>query len=142
MRAVVGSLADRPVDLVKAAIRVGERGPRRVADSDVVQAGDAVGLRPAASRLPGVEPEVVVIAAGRHEQEVAGRAPARHVACLGDDVEAEHIDVEVPYPVDVRCPKVDMADGDAGSIGRVLRSRGTIEPCEGLQCCRRSWRPW
>jgi hypothetical protein len=35
---------------------------------------------------------VVVIAAGRDEEDVAGRAPAGHVARLGDDVEAEDAD--------------------------------------------------
>ena len=37
------------------ADRVSEGGARRVVERDVVQAGDAVGLRAAAGRLPGVE---------------------------------------------------------------------------------------
>jgi hypothetical protein len=67
----------------------------------VVQTGHTVGLRRAVLRLPRVEAEVVVVAAGRHEQDVAGRAPAGDVARLGDDVEAEHADVEVAHAVDV-----------------------------------------
>ena len=86
---MVGELAQRPAGLLQAAHRVGEAGARRVVQRDVVQPGDAVGLRPAAGRLPGVEAEVVVVAAGADEQQVAGRAPAGHVAGLGDDVEAE-----------------------------------------------------
>ena len=79
----------------------------------VVQAGDAVGLGSAARRLPRVEAEVMVIAAGGDEEDVARRAPAGHVARLGDDVEAEDVDVEAAHAVDVGRAQVDVADGDA-----------------------------
>ncbi|HEX5622512.1 MAG TPA: hypothetical protein VFX51_29070 [Solirubrobacteraceae bacterium] len=61
---MVGDLAQRPVDLTQPQQRVSERGLRRVVDRDVVQPCDAVGLRRPARGLPGVEAEVVVIAAG------------------------------------------------------------------------------
>ena len=61
----------------------------------------------------------MVIAAGGDEEDVARRAPAGHVARLGDDVEAEHVDVEAADPVDVGGAQVDVTDGDA----RVDRAR-------------------
>src|SRR4051794_10875097 len=121
VRAVVGALAQRPVDRLQPPQRVGQPRPRRVADRDVVQARDAVGLRPAARRLPSVEPEVVVIAAGGDEQDVARRAPAGHVARLHHDVEAHQVDVERADAVDVRRPQVDVADRHAG-LDRLRRS--------------------
>ena len=90
---------------------------RRVAQRHVVHAGVAVGLRPAARRLPGVEAEVVVVAAGREEQDVAGRAPAGHVARLGDHVEAQDADVEVAHAVDVGRAQVTWPIRTPGSIG-------------------------
>jgi hypothetical protein len=122
VRAVVGDLPQRPVDLAQPQQRVAERGLARVVDGDVVQPGDAVGLRRPARRLPRVEAQVMVIAAGRHEQDVAGRAPAGHAAGLEDDVEAEHADVEVADPVDVGGPQVHVADPRAG-IDRPRRTR-------------------
>ena len=114
VRPVVGELAQRPVDRLQPPDRVGEVGPRRIQDRDVVQPGDAVGLRIAARRLPRVEREVVVIAAGGDEQDVAGRAPAGHVAELGHHVEAEHADVEVAHAIDVGGAQVDVADPGSG----------------------------
>jgi hypothetical protein len=60
-------------------------------------------VRAAAGRLPGVEAEVVVVAAGRYEEDVTGGAPAGHVTRLRDHVEPEHIDIEMAHAVDVRC---------------------------------------
>jgi hypothetical protein len=67
-------LADRPVGLLQASVRVGERAPGWVREGDVVKAGHAVGLRWAAAGLPGVEADVVVIAPGRDEEKIAGAA--------------------------------------------------------------------
>ena len=114
VRPVVGRLADRDPGRPDPAQRVRERGARRVADGDVMQPGHAVGLRRRRRRLPGVEAEVVVIAAGRDEQHVAGRAPARHITRLGHDLEAEHADVELAHAVDVGRAEVDVPDRHAG----------------------------
>jgi hypothetical protein len=116
--AVIGELAQRDARRLQPAHGVGEPRPGRIVERDVVEARHAVGLRAAAGGLPGVEPQVVVIAAGRDEQDVARRAPAGDVARLGDDVEAEHADVEVAHPVDVGGAQVDVADAHAG-IDRV-----------------------
>src|SRR5689334_21687141 len=87
-----------------------------------MQPRHAVGLGIAAGRLPGVEAEVVVIAAGGEEEDVAGRAPAGDVARLEDDVEPEDADVEVAHPVDVGRAQVHVADAHAGvdGLGRAL----------------------
>ena len=90
----------------------------------MVQPGDAVGLRGAARRLPGIEAKVMVIAARGQEQDVAGRAPAGHVTGLEDDVEAEHADVEVAHAVDVRRAQVDVADPDTRGRSGGERPRG------------------
>ena len=92
-------------------------GPGRVAQCHVMQAGHAVGLGRPAGRLPGVEAEVVVVAAGGQEEDVAGAAPAGDVAPLRHDVEAEHADIEVAHAVDVGRAQVDVADRHAGVDG-------------------------
>jgi hypothetical protein len=66
-----------------------------------MQPGDSIGLRTATGRLSGVEAEVMVVATGGDEQDVSRRSPPGHVPRLGDDVEAEHADIEVADPVDV-----------------------------------------
>src|SRR6478735_4206580 len=75
-----------------------------------MQSCHAVGLRRRVLRLPGVEPEMVVVAAGRDEQDVAGGTPAGNVACLVGDVEAEEVDVERADTIDVGGAEVHMAD--------------------------------
>jgi hypothetical protein len=108
--AVVGKLAQRPAGRLQPAHRVGEVGAARIDDRHVVQAGHAVRLRRPARGLPRVEAEVMVVAAGGQEQHVARRAPARDVARLGDDVEAEDADVEAADAVDVGGAQVDVPD--------------------------------
>ena len=97
----------------------------------MVQPGDAVGLRLAAGRLPGVEAEVVVVAARGHEQDVARRAPARYVSRLGDDVEAEDVDVEPAHAVDVGCPQVHVPDPHA-RIDRMFGRDGSARRIPGV----------
>src|SRR5205823_9923805 len=81
----------------------------------------SVGLRRSAGRLPRVEPEVMVVAARGHEQDVPGRPPPRHVARLVHDVEAEDADIELAYPVDVGGAQVHVADPQV-RVDRVLRA--------------------
>ena len=71
------------------------------------------GCGPPPADFQVLKPEVVVIAAGGDEEDVARGAPAGHVARLGDDVEAEQVDVEAAHAVDVGRAQVDVADGDA-----------------------------
>jgi hypothetical protein len=94
--------------------------------ADVVQPGDPVGLRRAAGGLPRVEAQVVVVAAGRQEQDVARAAPARHVPRLEHDVEAEDADVERAHPVDVGGAQVHVADANV-RVDRVLRGLDGVD---------------
>ena len=54
-----------------------------------------------------------MVAARRQEQGVSGRAPARYVADLRDDIEAEHVDVEGADAIDVRGAQVDVTKANA-----------------------------
>ena len=124
VRAVVGDLAQRPVDRLQPP----QRRPRaRPASGSAARRGAGRPRRRAAAAaggLPGVEAEVVVIAAGGEEQDVAGRAPAGHVARLEDHVEPEDADVEVADRG--RCPPC------AGARGRPWHA--------GVDRVRRAWR--
>ena len=137
VRAVVGELAQRDAGLLQPPHRVGQARARRVVERDVVQAGDAVGLRAAARRLPRVEAEVVVVAAGGDEQDVARRAPAGDAARLGDDVEAEHAAVEGLHAVDVGRAQVDVADPHAGVDG----ARRRLDRLDAALLVECSWGP-
>src|SRR5215211_6419528 len=74
----------------------------------------------AAFRGPGVEPDVVVVAAGGDEGGV--RAPALH------QLEAEDAAVELEGAVDVGDLEVDVADVDAGidRLGHRSPSRASL----------------
>ena len=110
------------------AQRVGERAPGRVADRGVEQAGRARRRRCAAPRLPGVEPDVVVIAAGGDERGV--RRP-----CAGE-LEAEHAAVEIERPVDVGHLEVDVAD-----VGARVDRLGGLAPSFAEKSSSRLSRP-
>src|SRR5690348_2540644 len=120
MRAVIGEPAKRDAGVDEPADRLGQLLARGEVERDVVEARHAVRLRRPSRRLPGVEPEMVVIAACREEEDVTRRSPTRHVARLEDDVEAHDADVEVAHAVDVGRSQVDMAD----PYVRVDRARG------------------
>ena len=74
-----------------------------------------------------------MVAAGRDEEDVAGRAPARHVARLVDHVEAEDPDVEVADAVDVGRAQVHVPDPHV-RVDRALGAQraGSIGPCGPL----------
>src|SRR5207248_101139 len=97
-------------------------------ERNVVESCNPVGLRASASGLPGVEPQVVVVAAGGDEQDFSGGAPSGNIAGLEHHVEAEGADVEIPHAADVRGPKMDVADSDlrvdrvVGGLHRIHRS--------------------
>ena len=89
--------------------RVGEVAARRVEDRSVVEPGVALRRRRAAEALPGVEADVVVVAAGREEGGL--------VAVLLLQLEAEHAGVEGDRPVEVGDLQVDMPDPGSGRDG-------------------------
>ena len=111
--AVVAGAVERDAGRHQAAERVGERGARRIEDRDVIEAGRAGRRRRAALALPGVEADVVVIAAGRDEGRL--RAHALH------QLEAEHAAIEGERAVEVGDLEVDVADPGAGMDGWALR---------------------
>src|SRR5439155_20744136 len=94
-----------PLRLGEPPQRIAERSPVRVADRDVVEPRRPGRRRRSAPRLPGVEAEVMVIAAGRDERSLVAHA-LRHV-------ETENVAIEGERPVDVRDLEVDVADVDA-----------------------------
>lgn len=120
MGAVVRKLPQRHTGALQPPDRVSKPGTGGVVERNVVQPRDSVRLRTSIGRFPGVEPEVMVVATRGHEQYVSRRAPPRHVPRLGDNVEAEHADIEVTHPVDVGDPQVHVADADA-RIDRIRR---------------------
>ena len=107
--AVVVDAAQRVLGADQPPERVSQCRPGWVANGDVVEPGRAGRGRRAALRLPGIETERVVIAAGGDEECI--------LAQPGDDVEAEDIDVELPDPLDVSGLEVDVADVYAGVNG-------------------------
>jgi hypothetical protein len=113
-------LTDRPADRLQPPVGVSEPDSGGVGDGDVMQAGVAVGHRLAVLRLPRVEREMVVVAARGQEQDVTGGAPTGNVTALGDDIEAEHIDVELTDAIDVGRSQVCVTEAYArvDRIGR------------------------
>src|SRR5207244_8213121 len=84
------------------AQRVRERLPVRIADRDVVEAGCVARRWRRALRLPGVQPDVMVVAAGRDEGGLVFPTLLQ--------LEAEHADVEVERAVEIRHLEVYVAD--------------------------------
>src|SRR5580704_7238110 len=80
----------------------------------MVKPGGAGRRRRAAAALPGVEPDMVVVAAGRDE---GGAGPA------GGQREAEHAAIEIERPLQVGDFEVDVADLDPVVDGREARGR-------------------
>jgi hypothetical protein len=114
---VIGRPLERDLRLEEPSQRIGKRHAGRVADRDVEEAGCAWRRRRAPFRLPGVEADVVVVAACGDEGRLL--AVALHQA------EAEHIAVEGECTVDVRHLEMNVADVDprvdrARPLGRAL----------------------
>src|SRR5262249_25270826 len=89
--------------------RIRQRRPRRIEDGGVIEAGRARRRRMAALALPGVEPDVVVIAASRYERRA--RTHALH------QIEAEHIAIETQRAVKIGHLEMDVPDAGAGDDG-------------------------
>ena len=100
--AVVAGAVELQAGIDHPLERVGKVTPRRVQERRVEQAGGAGRRRPAAGALPGVQSDMVVVAAGRQER----RLPPVELLHL----EPEHPGIEADRPVDVGHLQVDMAD--------------------------------
>src|SRR5690349_21276376 len=106
-----------------------------------MKTGDTIWLWLAVRRLPGVEAQMVVISACRHEQNVARRAPARDVAGLEHHIEAQRSHVEIPDAVDVPGPEVDVPHSDLGidrALGRRHRVHRPLRAAHGAAFTTRS----
>ena len=110
--AVVGRAVEADPGVEQPAQRVGERLAGRVADRGVEEPGRPRRRRRAALALPGVEPDVVVVAAGAQED--------RLVAVAHRLLEAEHVAPEAERAVEVGDLEVDVADVHA-RIDRLTR---------------------
>ena len=106
---MVGGAVERDAGGHQPAQRVGEVAARRVEDRGVEEPGMAARRRGAAEALPGVEPDVVVVAAGRDEGGLG--------AVLLHELEPEHAGVEPDRPVEVGDLQVHVPDPGAGRDG-------------------------
>ena len=88
--------------------------PGRVVDGEVIETGATEGRRRAALALPGVEPDVVVIATGGEKGGLVAEA--------GDQIEAERVAIERHGPVQVGHFEMDMPDVGPGWDGLARRS--------------------
>jgi hypothetical protein len=123
--AVVGGPVERDVGGEEAAEGVGQGCACGIEDGEVVEAGGAGWGRLAAEGLPGVEADVVVVAAGGEE--------GGGVAHAQGDVEAEDAVVEGEGAVEVSDAEVDVThaglgmDGGRGhGVGRPLVGGGSL----------------
>ena len=82
--------------------RVGEVGARRIENGQVIEPGRAWRRRRAAGALPGVETDVVMVAAGGNERRLGAVA-------LGE-LETQHAAIESERPIEVGHLEVDMTD--------------------------------
>src|SRR4029078_12390475 len=107
--------------------RIGQRGARRIEDRGVEQPGGARWWRLGRLALPGVEADMVVIAAGRNER--GARTHALH------HLKAEHAAVEPERAIEGGDLEMDMSDprtGDDGWVWHVVSPVAFI--CLGRAC--------
>src|SRR5436309_13522534 len=92
--------------------RVRQRATGRVKDCGVKQPCGAGRWRMAAFAFPGVEPDVVVIAAGRNERRA--RTEALH------ELEAKHAAIKSERAVEIGDLEMNMPDSRAGNDGWIV----------------------
>ena len=83
--------------------------PRRILDRHVIQPRRARRRCPPAGTLPGFQPEVMMIPAGR-KKRCLSPDPLRHL-------KPEHIPIERQRPLQIRHLQMPMADADCGVNG-------------------------
>src|SRR6266508_1765306 len=104
--AVIGGAGDGNLRLDEPFQRIRQRSAGRIAHGHVVEAGRPGWRRGAALRLPGVEPDVMVIVAGREESRLVA-----HPLLL---LEPEDVSVERECAVEVGDLQVNMPDVHSG----------------------------
>ena len=87
---------------MQSAERNRQRGPVRVAKSNVVEAGRAGWRRATPARLPRVQTDVMMVSPGTKERSIIPH-PLRHL-------ESQHIGVEADGPLQIRDLEVNVTD--------------------------------
>ncbi len=83
----------------------GQGGTVGIENREMVKPGRPLGRARGAAACPGVEPDVMMVAAGRHENGVG--------AIAGRDFEAQDIAVELQSAIQVAHGQVNVADSGA-----------------------------
>ena len=108
---MVGCTAQRPTRVHQPAQRTAQRLAGRVEDRGVIKPGGARGRRWTTPALPGVESDVVVIAAGAQERGLV--TPSAH------HVETQDAVIEGDRPLEVADLEMDVADAGTALDRRV-----------------------
>src|SRR5665213_288508 len=108
--AVVAGAVKRNAGADHAMERIRQRGPARIEDGGVIEPRRSRRRRTAAFALPGVQADVVMIAAGRNEGRL--QTPALH------QFEAEHAAIKSERALEVGDLEMNMPDAGAGDDGR------------------------
>ncbi len=104
--AVVGGALELDSGSDEPAQGVGEFGARRIENSHMIKAGRAVGGWPAVFALPGVEADVMMVAAGGEECGLCA-------VTLGE-LESKDIAIESEGAIEVGDLQMNVADSDVG----------------------------
>src|SRR6185312_11292825 len=111
--------------------RIRQRRTRGVENGGVEQSGRTGRRRMAAFAFPGVEPAVMVIAAGRNERR-PGTHPLHHL-------ESENAAIELQRAIEIGDLEMDMPDSGAGNDGWIFGHellRFGRYPCPGCRAAR------
>src|ERR1051326_7931428 len=107
--AVVAGAVELDAGGQHAMQRIGQRGTVGIEDSGVKQAGRAGRRWMAALAFPGIEPDVVMIAAGGNE--------SRLIAVALHDLKAEYAAIKAERAVEISDLQMNMPDTRAGDDG-------------------------
>src|SRR5688572_30415243 len=88
---------------------IGEIGAGRIEDGEMVETGGAGRWRPTARAFPGIEADMVMIAAGRDEGGL--------IAHFLDKLEAEHAAIEIEGALDIATFRCTWPMRVAAAIG-------------------------
>lgn len=109
--AVIGCAVENDTRRGDATKRVGKLGPGWIQDGEMVQARGSGGRRRAPTTFPGIQPNVVVIAAGRDERR-GWTEPLR-------ELKAQHFAIEAQRPIQFCNPQMNVPDADVWMNGHV-----------------------
>src|SRR3954465_4891112 len=114
--AMIGGTIEGNAGLDHATQRIAQSRARGIKDCQVIQTRGSCSGRRTAFALPGIQPDMVVVSAGRDE---CGR-----VAHALHDLESQHADVKAERAFKVRDLQMHMADACFWSNGHKLLDAG------------------